>query len=75
MAPMVHGLEAKYFGRIRFSYLDADDPATQSFQQALGFRYQPELYLLDGEGSVLMKWVGYASEQELEAAFAQYLPQ
>ncbi len=25
MAPMVHGLEAKYFGKIKFTYLDADD--------------------------------------------------
>ena len=73
MAPMVHGLEAKYFGRIKFSYLDADDPETRDFQQALGFTYQPELYLLDANGTVLEKWVGFTSEEELEAAFAQYL--
>jgi hypothetical protein len=73
MAPMVHGLEAKYFGRIKFSYLDADDPQTEEFQRALGFYYQPELYLLDANGNVLLKWVGFTSEQELEAGFAQYL--
>ena len=37
MAPMVHGLEAKYFGKIQFTYLDADDPQTFDFQQTLGF--------------------------------------
>lgn len=74
MAPMVHGLEAKYFGRIKFSYLDADDPATLDFQRALGFRYQPELYLLDGSGTVLQKWVGFVTQEQLESAFAQYLP-
>ncbi|MFN8427173.1 MAG: hypothetical protein U0X93_16930 [Anaerolineales bacterium] len=37
MAPMVHGLEAKYFGKIKFTYLDADDPNTRDFQQTLGF--------------------------------------
>ncbi len=74
MAPMVHGLEAKYFGKITFSYLDADDPQTEEFQRTLGFHYQPEIYLLDSEGNVLQKWVGYTSEQQLEEAFAQYLP-
>jgi hypothetical protein len=74
MAPMVHGLEAEYFGKIKFTYLDADDAATRDFQQALGFYYQPEVYLLDGSGNVLKKWVGYTTEQQFEEVFAQYLP-
>ena len=73
MAPMVHGLEAKYFGKIRFTYLDADDRRTDDFQRTLGFYYQPEVYLLDADGNVLKKWVGYVSEQEFEEAFAQYV--
>jgi thioredoxin-like negative regulator of GroEL len=73
MAPMVHGLEAKYFGRINFVYLDADDRDTLSFQQQLGFLYQPEIYLLDGDGNVLKKWIGFTSEQELEEEFAKHL--
>ena len=74
MAPMVHGLEAKYFGKIAFSYLDADDPQTEEFQRTLGFYYQPEIYLLDADGNVLQKWVGLTRGQELEQAFARYLP-
>ncbi len=73
MAPMVHGLEAKYFGRIKFSYLDADDPNTAQFQKELGFYSQPEIYLLDANGKVLQKWVGFQSEEDLETVFAQYL--
>ena len=73
MAPMVHGLEAKYFGKIKFNYLDADDPNTFDIQSALGFRYQPEIYLLDGNGNLLKKWVGYTSEQDFESVFAQYV--
>ena len=73
MAPMVHGLEAEYFGKIQFTYLDADDQRTRDFQQALGFYYQPEVYLLDAEGNVLQKWVGYTSEEEFRAEFAKYL--
>ncbi len=71
---MVYGLEAKYFGRIKFTYLDADDPRTQGFQRALGFRYQPEFYLLDGNGQLLKKLIGFVSQEEFEAAFAQFLP-
>ena len=73
MASMVHGLEAKYFGRIQFTYLDADDPQTDDFQRTLGFYYQPEVYLLDAEGKVLQKWVGYTTQEDFEAVFAQYL--
>ena len=70
---MVHGLEAKYFGKIKFTYLDADDPQTIVFQQALGFYYQPEVYLLDANGNILQKWVGFTSEEEFESVFAQYV--
>ena len=73
MAPMVHGLEAKYYGKIMFSYLDADDSRTEGFQRALGFHYQPEFYLLDGNGELLKKWVGFVSQDEFEAVFAQYV--
>jgi hypothetical protein len=73
MAPMVHGLEAKYFGKIKFVYLDADNIATDAFQRQLGFYYQPEVYLMDGDGNVLQKWVGFTSQEEFESVFAQYL--
>ena len=73
MAPMVHGLEAKYYGKIKFSYLDADDSRTDGFQRALGFRYQPEFYLLDANGNLLQKWVGFVSEDQFETVFAQYV--
>ena len=73
MAPMVHGLEAKYDGKIKFTYLDANDSRTDGFQRALGFRYQPEFYLLDGNGQLLKKWVGFVPQDEFEAVFAQYV--
>ena len=73
MAPMVHGLEAKYFGRIKFTYLDADDPNTLDFQRTLGFQYQPEVYLLDGNGNLLKKWVGFTTAEQFETEFAKYV--
>ncbi len=73
MAPMVHGLEAEYYGWIKFSYLDADDPNTDAFQRALGFVYQPEFYLLDANGNVLKKLVGFVSEDDFRSLFNSYL--
>lgn len=72
MAPIVHGLEAEYVGRIQFTYLDADDQATRDFQRSLGFAYQPEFYLLDGAGNVLQKWFGFVSADDFRAVFAQH---
>jgi len=73
MAPMVHGLETAYFGKIKFSFLDADDPNTDAFQRTLGFAYQPEFYLLDANGNVLNKWVGFIAEEDFKAEFAKYV--
>ena len=74
MAPLVHGLEAEYFGKIQFTYLDADDPLTFDFQRTLGFYYQPEIYFLDPNGALIMKWVGITSEEEFETVFQQFVP-
>ena len=73
MAPMVHGLKAKYFGKIKFAFLDADDPRTNDFQRGLGFFSQPEIYLLDANGNILKKWVGYTTQEQFEEVFAQYV--
>lgn len=73
MAPMVHGLEAKYYGKVKFAFLDADDSNTDEFQRALGFYYQPEFYLLDANGSLLKKFVGYVSQEEFETEFAKHI--
>lgn len=70
MAPVVHGLEAKYNGQVEFIYLDIDDPATNSFKQQLGYIYQPHLYLLDGDGNIVEQWVGFTSEGQLDAALS-----
>lgn len=69
MAPIVHGLEAEYWGKIQFAYLDIDNPQTDGFKEALGYRYQPEYYLLDGTGNVVEKWVGFVPEEEFVTAF------
>lgn len=74
MAPMVHGLEATYFGKIKFSYLEISDPLTYDFQSYLGYRVRPSFYLLDGNGNILYQWIGYVTQDQFESVFAQYVP-
>jgi thioredoxin-like negative regulator of GroEL len=73
MRPIVHGLEARYTGKIQFTYLDVDDPATSSIKQQLGYRVQPQFFLLDGQGKIVKKWFGVVSEEELVGAFEELL--
>ena len=70
----MHGLEAEYYDRIAFSYLDIDDPRTEDFKRALGYQYQPHLFLLDGEGNIVDQWVGIVSAEQLSAAFDSIAP-
>jgi thioredoxin-like negative regulator of GroEL len=68
MAPIVHGVEARYGDRMNFVYLDIDDPATETFKKQLGYRYQPHFFLLDAQGNILKEWQGPVPETEIKAA-------
>ncbi|HUF37777.1 MAG TPA: hypothetical protein VMN57_04585 [Anaerolineales bacterium] len=68
MAPVVHGLETKYCGQLNFVYLDIDDGSNNVFKEALGYVYQPHLLLLDPEGNIIIQWVGFVGEADLETA-------
>jgi thiol-disulfide isomerase/thioredoxin len=69
MAPVVHGLEQEWGEQIRFVYLDIDDPRTDPFKEALGYRVQPHFFLLDAEGRAVEQWLGPVSPEELTSAF------
>jgi hypothetical protein len=71
MAPIVHGLEVEYFGRIKFVYLDVDDPANDEFKKQLGYRYQPHFMLIDGEGTIIQQWVGSVTADQFRQVFDQ----
>jgi hypothetical protein len=73
MAPIVHGLEADYSDRMQFSYLDIDDSRNDQFKQALQYRVQPHLFLLDAEGNVVKQWLGRVSAEQLAAEFDKVL--
>jgi len=74
MAPVVHGLEARYSDRIAFIYLDIDDPRTAPFKSRLGYLVQPHIFMLDGPGEILQQWLGMVSEADLEAALLAAAP-
>ena len=71
----MHGLEFEYYDRINFVYLDIDDPANDNFKRMLDFRYQPQVYILSGEGQILYQWIGAPSRDELVTAFEIVLAQ
>jgi len=73
MAPMVHGLEAKYFGRIKFTYLEISNPLNSDFIHYLDYRVRPSFYLLDGDGNILNKWIGYVKQAQFESVFVNYV--
>lgn len=74
MAPIVHGLEQQWGGRINFVYLDIDDPDTTDFKRQFGYRYQPHFFLLDGRGQIVDQWVGPVSEATFISAFEALVP-
>ena len=67
----MHGLEAEWGGEVDFVYLDIDDPATEPFKRQLGYRVQPHMFLVDGDGLVLQQWLGFVDAATLEAALEQ----
>ena len=74
MAPVVHGLEQKYSAQVHFVYLDIDDPRTFAFKEQLGYRVQPHIFLLDGEGRILRQWLGLVDSGELDRALGEATP-
>ena len=73
MAPIVHGLETEYFSQLPFVYLDIDDPANEDTLSYLDFRYQPQFFLIDGEGKVLQQWLGPVKAEDFRSAFNTHL--
>jgi hypothetical protein len=69
MAPVVHGLEAKWGHEINFFYLDIDDDRNEVFKRELGYYLQPHFFLLDAEGNITQQWLGITPGAEFEVAF------
>ncbi|GAB4399435.1 MAG: hypothetical protein OHK0052_22870 [Anaerolineales bacterium] len=70
----MHGLEAEYSGKVKFVYLDVDDARNDAFKRALDYRYQPHLFLVDGDGNILQQWVGAITADDLRPALDAAVP-
>ncbi|MBN1965080.1 MAG: thioredoxin family protein [Anaerolineae bacterium] len=70
MRPIVHGLEAEYWGRVDFVYLDRDDPANDDLEWRYGVYGQPTFLVLTRDGTVIWRWYGSPTEAALRAALA-----
>jgi thioredoxin-like negative regulator of GroEL len=69
----VHGLEAEYWGRIDFVYLDIDDGANRNIMRQYGFTSQPLFVLIAPDGTEIQRWFGYINGDELRQALDTYL--
>ena len=69
MTSVVHGLEAEYKGQVKFVYLNIEDRGTEEIKRTLGFRSQPQFFLLDGDGMVLDQWIGFVEVETFHTAF------
>ncbi|MGW8250277.1 MAG: TlpA family protein disulfide reductase, partial [Anaerolineales bacterium] len=74
MAPIVHVLEDRYQDRIRFVYLDIEDPANSLFKTLIGNRLPPMFFLLDSQGNVVEQWQGRVPAEDFEQVFATLPP-
>lgn len=73
MAPIVHGLEEKYGEKIRFVYIDIDDPQNSKLRRELGVGWPPVFYMLDGDGNILDRRYLYKETEVLEEIFIKAL--
>ncbi len=74
LAPTIHGLEADYGDRLNFIYLDIDNPANDQFKKQLGYKMQPEFFLLDQRGNIIQQWSSTVTKNELRATIEAILP-
>lgn len=66
--PIVHALEAEYWGEVDFVYLDIDDPDNREAMSEYGFTSQPYFVLLDEDGEVQETFFGYQTEETFRPA-------
>ena len=68
MAPVVHGLEKQYEGRVDFLYLNIADARNDSAKRAFGFRSTPHFFFVDATGAVRDSMQGVVPADSVRAA-------
>lgn len=70
---MVHRLEAEYWDKVDFIYLNQYDSANQRVFDRYGMRGRPVFALITPEGDEIIKWFGAKSEDEMRKILDDYL--
>jgi hypothetical protein len=68
MAPVVHGLEQEYAGRIDFLYLNVAEARNDSAKRALGFTSTPHFFFRRTDGSTVKVMQGVVSGDSMRVA-------
>jgi thioredoxin-like negative regulator of GroEL len=68
MAPVVHGLERQYRGRVDFLYLYVGDPRNAEAKRRLGFVATPHFVFLRADGTPVRQMQGAVPRDSLVAA-------
>lgn len=69
----MHRLEQRYAGKIKFVYLDIDDPAVKPLMREINLLGHPYFVLLDAQGEIVDEWYGVVTEKQLTRAFDRML--
>jgi thioredoxin-like negative regulator of GroEL len=73
MRPIVHGLEAEYWGEVDFVYLDRESSANSGVVEQFGIFGQPVFILIAPDGAEIQRWYGGVSAATLADAIDSYL--
>lgn len=73
MKSMVHRLEADYWGKIDFVYLDGDRSETSSIRNRYAMFGQPQFVFIDADGDIIERFTGRTAEVLFREAFDAYV--
>jgi len=73
MAPVVHGLETEYAGKIDFLYLNVADARNTDAKRTLGFKATPHFFLLSADGAPRDTLQGVVPADSVRAALDRLL--
>lgn len=70
MAPVVHGLEKEYAGRVDFIYLNVADPKNAEAKKRYGFVSTPHFFFLKSDGTPVRMLRGVVPKDSVVSALS-----
>lgn len=68
MAPVVHGLEREYAGRVDFLFLHIADPKNSAAKERYGFNATPHFFFVRADGTPVESMQGVVSADSVRRA-------